>query len=849
MIIVGFSLAKSIIKNSTYNHLEELAILKSTEVELSLDILEEKLIEYSTDQKITDAANDFKQAFESLEDDKYEIFYADSLEKVKESLENLYSLKISSMEPVTGEKIIKYLPENPKSLVLQHLFINLNKKEFGSKDEYTVTTEYYSYGLAHETYHTFFRTIVKELGAKDLYLTDPASGDIFYSVAKNIDFGTNLYDGPYKMSGLSSAFRQAAASEDPKVFFSDYTQHEAAFDEPSAFFSVPVFFFNEIVTVVVLRFDASLLDNVLNSYDELAGEASQEYILVGKDMKLRNNPKGYLANPEQFTLRYMKRLSRKDRKNLGYLYNINNLATHLKFPNDSRSKIISQENTYLIDYKGDKVMASSVRVNILGKEFYLVAKINRGEVTGHYLKQSKLFIVFLILVLIINFFISRIFSKSVTMRINELHDAMNLLNSGRRAGALKTGAPDELGKTVEAYNKLRSRVNDVAAFAIEMSEGNYNHKFEILNENDSTGKSLNALKEKMINSKEEHDQRVKEDEIRNWLNTGIAKFNDLLRQNNDDIKALTYILIENLVEYIDANIGGLFLVEGEKEEDKKIKLMAAYAFDRRKYLEKTIEIGEGLIGNCYLEKKSIYLKKIPEDYIEITSGLGHSNPNCLYIVPLKVDESVIGMIEIGAIREFEEHHIEFMEKVSESIAATLISVQLNMKTAMLLEESNRKAEEIAQQEEEMRQNLEEMQATQEELARLRQDDEKRSRDMQLIVDNTRKMLKNILDSIPGGYVLKDSNGIIHLANAKGAEYYGQSVDKIAGKNDHELLSKKLYDLEHKKDLATIDSGEQSYKESIELKGKTKKYEVIKKPFFIDEIHQMGILTIRKEIKK
>ena len=254
-----------------------------------------------------------------------------------------------------------------------------------------------------------------------------------------------------------------------------------------------------------------------------------------------------------------------------------------------------------------------------------------------------------------------------------------------------------------------------------------------------------------------------------------------------------------------------------------------------------------MLGACYLEKKSVYLKKIPDDYIEISSGLGHEVPACLYIAPLMVDENVMGMIEMASFNEFSKYQIEFIDKVADSIAGTFISVRLNMRTITLLEESNRKAEEISQQEEEMRQNLEEMQATQEELARLRQDDEKRTREMQLVIDNSRGLLKNMLDAIPGGYILKDPNGVIHLANIEGAEYYELTPERVIGKTDHELLGSKLSQVEHKRDIEVLDKGEKEYEEERETKGKKVKYHVVKKPFEITGINQKGVLTIRKKL--
>jgi len=420
------------------------------------------------------------------------------------------------------------------------------------------------------------------------------------------------------------------------------------------------------------------------------------------------------------------------------------------------------------------------------------------------------------------------------------------LYKGEKTKELADTSRDELGGTIQAFNNLRGRIMNAEEFALEMSDGNYNYSFDILGERDSLGKSLNVLKDTLIKSREEHEKRTGEDEIRNWINDGIAKFNDLLRENNSDIKLLGYSLIENLVAYLNASVGGIFIVEGD--QDKKIELLASYAYDRRKYQQKEIAIGEGLLGACYLEKKPVLLTQIPQDYIEITSGLGYEVPKCLYIAPLKVEEDVIGMIEIASFNEFGKHHIEFIDRVADSIAGTFVSVRLNMKTVLLLEESKRKAEEITQQEEEMRQNLEEMQATQEELARLRQDDEKRTRDMQVVIDNTRQLMKNLLDAIPGGYVLKDQNGVIEMANQEGASYYGSAPEQILGKTDHELLGSKGSQPEHKKDTEAIRLGEISYEENKEVQGKTVKYKVTKKPFELIETRQTGVLTIRHIIE-
>jgi hypothetical protein len=236
-------------------------------------------------------------------------------------------------------------------------------------------------------------------------------------------------------------------------------------------------------------------------------------------------------------------------------------------------------------------------------------------------------------------------------------------------------------------------------------------------------KQAEASQKEMQNKEEELKENLKqlekakkEEERRQWLNEGLTQANTIMR-NQQEYKKLGEELISFIVKYTKSTQGGLFVVKDENENDKHIELLSAYAYDRKKFIEKRIEIGQGLLGQCYLEKEPMYLKEIPENYVNITSGLGDSNPRILLIVPMQTREEIIGLIELASFNEFSSHEIDFMKALAENIASTFRERKINMETKFLLEKSQQQAEEMRAQEEEMLQNMEELQATQEEVQR------------------------------------------------------------------------------------------------------------------------------------
>jgi GAF domain-containing protein len=121
------------------------------------------------------------------------------------------------------------------------------------------------------------------------------------------------------------------------------------------------------------------------------------------------------------------------------------------------------------------------------------------------------------------------------------------------------------------------------------------------------------------------------------------------------------------------------------------------------------------VGQAFLEREKIHLTEIPEDYSDISSGLGKARPRSILVMPLKMNEKIYGVLELASLDDFKPFEIDFVESISEDIAMTISIIKANEETRRLLTESQTVTQQLRQQEEEMRQNFEELMTTQEEM--------------------------------------------------------------------------------------------------------------------------------------
>lgn len=359
-----------------------------------------------------------------------------------------------------------------------------------------------------------------------------------------------------------------------------------------------------------------------------------------------------------------------------------------------------------------------------------------------------------------------------------------------------------------AIQREDERVERLSGFIESVSAGQYQVELDTSDETDNLSRLLVKMKNKLKDNAEE-------DRKRNWTTSGLAQIGDILR-GNANAEALYDQIIKFVVKYTHSSQGGLFILNDEDEESRMLELCACYAFERKKFIQKKLDIGEGLVGQCFLEGQRIHLKEVPEAYVSITSGLGGSTPRSVLLVPLKVNDKIFGVIELASFRYYEDYEMVLVEKLGESIASAISNVRVNDKTRILLEQTQQQAEEMKAQEEEIRQNMEELEATQEEMRRkqlLLEEELKQSQQQsemlrlqEVKLTHSQDTLQAIVDNIPRAIFWKDRelrflgcNKI--FANIAGAA----SPQELIGKSDYDMAWSAQADAYRKDDQEVMAS--------------------------------------------
>ncbi len=246
---------------------------------------------------------------------------------------------------------------------------------------------------------------------------------------------------------------------------------------------------------------------------------------------------------------------------------------------------------------------------------------------------------------------------------------------------------DELGLSM---SQMVLSLQNIGRVAESVAQGDYDITIEPKSEKDRLSRAMNQM---LLNLRAFSQESDKEQ----WIKTGLAELSVVMR-GGLGIGELADKVLTFLANYLNAKIGVFYVVE----DTGNATLAASYAYTRRKSLSSEIKPGEGLVGQVLKEGKVISLSNVPEDYIEIHSGLGELAPRNIIVQPLIYERNVKGIIELGAFESFTDNQLELLNQISETIAVSIKSAADRERMQELLEETQQNSEELQRQQEELK---------------------------------------------------------------------------------------------------------------------------------------------------
>lgn len=384
------------------------------------------------------------------------------------------------------------------------------------------------------------------------------------------------------------------------------------------------------------------------------------------------------------------------------------------------------------DYINDKKVEEAIK--ILETQVIVYRKKTTAEIDyllrlkNKQLQKAKLekesmasFLIYMMVIIstftvFVGIYASILTTKSIVMPIKLLKENILELSKGNTTIS-PILANDEIGEMANALTILTNNLKNVRDFAREVGRGNFETTISVFNNEGELGTSLAEMRKGLQNV-------AIEDKKRNWVNQNLAKASEILRNVNISSNELYFNILKFIIKALNANQGGFYIAKDDEETGKTtLYLEACFAYERKKYVDHSIEVNkksyesDGLIGQVFLEKDTYILTDIPENYLKITSGLGESTPKFVLIVPIKIHDEIYGILEIASFNHIPQYQIEYLEKISESIASTIFNMHTTERTSVLLSQSQLQTEQMKATEEELRQNLEELHATQEQILR------------------------------------------------------------------------------------------------------------------------------------
>ncbi|MCS7004192.1 MAG: GAF domain-containing protein [Cytophagales bacterium] len=321
----------------------------------------------------------------------------------------------------------------------------------------------------------------------------------------------------------------------------------------------------------------------------------------------------------------------------------------------------------------------------------------------------------------------------------------------------------------------------------------------------------------------ELEKEKEKEKQKQWAANALSEFNVLLQKTDLTDKENFNAILSFLVKRVGASVGALYL-KADENQTEFLEMVACYAYNRRKYLHRKFDIGEGLVGQVFLEKELTILYKVPNDYMKIRSGLGDTPPSFLLLNPVEYNQECQGILEIAHLEKLDDIKIKFLQEACDSLAVAIINANRMKEIERLLMISQEQTQMLQQRDEELRQNMEELTATQ---------DSVQHKNKQL--ESYYNTVNSILPAVIGRYVYDEEGSILSI---------NEYIQRLTESSSSFYRKKDIYEFIHPEDRKLVSHTIQN---KLKATGKYDvTYRIVTNKNNIKEVYEKGVLSTTED---
>ncbi|WP_185962626.1 response regulator [Thalassomonas sp. M1454] len=578
--------ARETVKKQAFDKLTAIREIKSQQIEGYFKQINNQVITFSENKMIVSAMNNFRESFVNIED---EILHKnESYKNIDKNLKEYYQYQFASKlekQKIEQINIDDLLPLSSRSRLLQYLYISNNQHPTGEKHLLDQSDDISSYSAAHKVYHPIIKSYLEKFDFYDVFLVDAKTGSIVYSVFKEIDYATNLLEGPHRYSNLGEVFKQTLkATKSDSVRIVDFKPYLPSYNQPASFMASPIYDGDEKIGVLIFQMPVNQINEIMtnnNHWNTVGlGDTGESY-LVGEDLMMRSQPRLLIEDKENYLSALEKNGVTSSVRNI--IRNFNSAIGHHKMDNQIVRAALDGdigEKTFK-DYRNQTVFASYKPLNLEGLNWVIFSEKDESEAYASFVELRRQILVFSILLIAFAIIVSYYVANSLTKPLLKLGDSANNLAKGNLDDPIERSNNDEIGDLSDHFENMRLALNKTF---IELEQSKEELEDRVKERTQELNSTLSVQEEQ---NKQLELQNVELERIQKEIANSEQRVSTIIQSSPDGIVTIDKAGILQTFNFTAENMFG-YAARDILGKNIKILMPKDIALEHDYYLEKYI---------------------------------------------------------------------------------------------------------------------------------------------------------------------------------------------------------------------------------------------------------------------